>query len=194
MVHFLHRHPVGLGPADVGEPGKMRATGRMTILSLLALIAMLGAAVRYARDRSRNSMGPSDQLRRILYSTFAYTGCFAVYLFLVLLALASPAQLLMDSIENFLFNALISLIVISAADIGFKAMGAQRTRAWLFAGIAVFSIPLVVTLILAATVFNMRFTLVIFFAVVAQIVVTIVAALVWWSFLPLQRPVAEVFE
>jgi len=170
----------------------------MTFTLLLALafvLVALGGAIRFARDRALNAAGSTDQSRRILIPPFAFTLALTVYSVLAMLGWAAPSFLIGTAITVFVINGMGSLLLVAATDVAFKAMGARRTRAWLLAGISVFFGGVAVALLVSAGAFTGRgFTVLLTPDLAALVLLAIAAALIWWSFLPAEGPVATVFE
>jgi hypothetical protein len=165
------------------------------LLALLLVLAMLGGAIRFALVRSHDTSSSSDQSWRILLPASIFTVGSTAYCFLGLLGWADPILLIWATVIVLLAGGGGSLLLVSATDVGAKALGAGRTRAWLLAGMAVFICGTALALITS----NYAFTddgiaTLLDGDVAALIALAAAAALIWWSFLPVEPPVSTVFQ
>jgi hypothetical protein len=162
---------------------------------------MLSGAIWIARARAQDPFSASDQLLRILVPAFAFSLGAAAYGGLALLGREDMSLLFGREIIVLLVNGVGSLVLISVTDIVAVATGAGRRRAWLLIGIAVFvggaALAQLVggaALALLASAGALTDRLVLTPDLVALMTLAAAAALIWWSFLPVERPVATVFE
>ena len=167
----------------------------MALTSLLAVgfvLAMLSGAISMARARAQDPSSGSDQSQRILVPAFAFSLSVSVYGGLALAGSTDLSPLIGLAIILFLVNGTGSLVLISVTDLVAVAMGARRKRAWLLIGIAVFAAAAAFALLASSTASTGRLVLTPDLA--ALMTLAAAAALIWWSFLPVEQPIATVFE
>jgi hypothetical protein len=167
----------------------------LTLGSLLAVgsvLAMLSAAIWLARARGQDPSSSSDQSLRILLPALAFSLSVAVYGGLALLGWEAIPLLIGRGIILLLLNGVGSLVLISVTDIVAVALGARRRPAWLLIGVAVLVGGAALALLAPTVALTGRFVLAPDLA--ALMILAAAAALIWWSFLPVERPVAMVFD
>jgi hypothetical protein len=166
-----------------------------SLLAVAVVVALLIGAIGFAQRRSRDATGTSEQSRRIPIPIAAFTIGLTLFGCLSLVGRAGPSDLIGLAILLVLFYGTGCMVLVCALDLACMKLRARRTRGWLLVGIAVLTCGGALAVLGPAGLLTGReFVVGMTPELAAMCALCIAAALIWWSFLPVERPVATVFE